>query len=117
MNYQSLNVLFVCSMNQWRSPTAEKIYRSKQQVATRSGGTSSKAKRRVTHLDINWADIVIVMENKHKQRLCANFPEAMRYKDYFVLEIEDNYRFMDPELVKEIKNAVDPILDQYFELY
>jgi len=113
MEPESINVLFVCSMNQWRSPTAEKIYNRKPLLNTRSGGTSSKARHRVSHNDIKWADVVIVMESKHKQRLLAEHPEAMRYREIHVLEIENNYRFMDQELIDELKLAIDPLLEPY----
>ncbi len=113
MESESINVLFVCSMNKWRSPTAEKIYRKKALLNTRSAGTSSKARHHVSHNDIKWADVVIVMESKHKQRLLADHPEAMKYRDVHVLDIEDNYKFMDPELIDELRTAIDPILQDY----
>ena len=108
---ESLNVLFICSMNKWRSPTAERIYSRRHLVNTRSAGTSRKARRHVSLHDIKWADVVIVMERKHKQRLMADHPEAMRYLEVHVLEIEDRYSFMDPELIQELTEAIDPILD------
>ncbi len=110
---ESINVLFVCSMNKWRSPTAEKIYSKKPLLNTRSAGTSSKARHHITHMDIKWADVVFVMESKHKQRLVADHPEAMRYLDVHVLEIEDNYKFMDQELIDELHAAIDSILGSY----
>ncbi|MGK0241037.1 MAG: putative protein tyrosine phosphatase [Candidatus Pelagisphaera sp.] len=108
-----LKVLFVCSMNQWRSPTAERVYGRNARIEARSAGTSSKARRRVFALDIKWADLVLVMENKHRQRLKAAFPEAMEYVETRVLDIEDNYRFMDPELVEELRGAVNPVLAEF----
>ena len=99
-------------MNKWRSPTAERIYCNSIGVHARSGGTSSKARHHVSLKDILWSDIVIVMESKHKQRLVADYPEAMRFKEIHVLEIEDNYKFMDPELIEELRASIDPILDE-----
>ena len=110
MNDESVNLLFVCSMNQWRSPTAEKIYSDKPLVRARSCGTNKKARKRVTPDDLKWADIVLVMEQKHKQRLVAGYPGEMRFKELHVLDIPDDYKFMDPELIDEIFAAVDPIL-------
>lgn len=102
-------------MNKWRSPSAEKIFGKRHLIETRSAGTSAKAKRHVSENDLKWADVVIVMETKHRQRLNASYPHAMRHLDIHVLEIEDNYQYMDPELVEELNQAVDPILDTYFE--
>lgn len=107
---EPINVLFVCSKNQWRSPTGEQVYRDHPLVNTRSAGTASSAKHQINLADIKWADVILVMERKHQQRLRADYPEALQFKDMMVLEIEDNYRAMDPELVELIKAAVDPIL-------
>jgi predicted protein tyrosine phosphatase len=97
-------------MNKWRSPTAEKIYKRTVSVSTRSAGTSTKARHTISINDIKWADIIIAMESKHKQRLIATFAQEIQHKELHVLEIEDNYTFMAPELVQELKQAIDPIL-------
>lgn len=110
INPETINLLFVCSKNQWRSPTGEAIYRKQDYISARSAGTSSKARHHISLNDIKWADIIFVMESKHRQRIKADFPEATRYREIHVLGIEDNYQFMDPELIDEIKAAVDPIL-------
>ena len=113
MERETLNVLFVCSMNQWRSPTAEKVYADTPLINVRSRGTSHKARQTITANDVNWADIVIVMENKHRQRLASTFSREMQHKETHVLDIPDQYKFMDPELVDEIQSAVNPILDDF----
>ena len=112
IDHESVKILFVCSMNQWRSPTGEKIYADKPLVHARSCGTNANARKKVTPDDLKWADIVLVMEEKHKQRLMAEYPGEMRFKEMHVLDIPDNYKFMDPALIDEIVAAVDPILTQ-----
>jgi predicted protein tyrosine phosphatase len=107
---EPVNLLFVCSKNQWRSPTGEQIYRDHPQVNTRSAGTASSARHQVSVADIKWADLILVMERKHAQRLRADYPEALQFKDLVVLDIPDNYRFMNPALIDELRAAVDPIL-------
>lgn len=109
---RAIKILFVCSMNQWRSPTGEKIYSDRPMVLARSAGTNKKARKRVTSNDVEWADFVFVMEQKHKQRLTTEYPEEMRFKTIHVLDIPDEYQYMDPNLVNEILAAVDPILAQ-----
>ena len=79
----------------------------------RSCGTNKSARKKVSADDLKWTDIVFVMEEKHKQRLVADFPGEMRFKELHVLDIPDNYRFMDPELIDEIVAAVDPILARH----
>lgn len=46
------NVLFICSKNQWRSPTAEAVWRKHPQLSVRSAGTSSTARHKITVEDI-----------------------------------------------------------------
>ena len=105
-----MNVLFICSRNNWRSPTAETIYKSRQDHKFRSAGTEPSAKIRVSSKDILWADIIFTMEKKHKQRLLDKFPVETKNKKFTILDIEDNYKYMDKELVEMIKISVDPFL-------
>jgi len=105
-----MNILFVCSMNKWRSPTGEAIFRKHAGVNTRSVGTSRKARRQVKLTDIQWADMIYVMEEKHQSRLRADFRDDMKYKTIHVLDIPDDYQFMDPELVDLIYDAVAPMI-------
>lgn len=107
-----LKLLFVCSLNQWRSPTAEKIYADRPLLLVRSCGTSRNARKTVTAADLQWADIIFAMEQKHKQRLLAEYPHELRFQEIHVLDIPDIYKLMDPELVAEITAAVEPILTQ-----
>jgi len=73
------NLLFICSRNQWRSPTAEAIWRKIPDFSVRSAGTSPKAKRTVSSEDIRWADMIFVMEKKHKNRLVAKFTRMLNH--------------------------------------
>ena len=105
-----LNVLFVCSKNQWRSPTAETIYRRDERVSVRSRGTAKAAVQTIRASDLAWADLILVMEDKHRQRILADFPGEAKFKPLHVLDIPDEYRFMDDELVELIRSATEPIL-------
>ncbi|HFU76635.1 MAG TPA: phosphotyrosine protein phosphatase [Arcobacter sp.] len=101
------NILFICSRNQWRSPTAEKIYSRDERVNVRSAGTSPRAKRTVNAKDIQWADTIFVMEYKHKDRLKASFSRLLQYKKIVVLHIPDEYQYMDEALVEVLKVSVE----------
>ena len=57
------HLLFVCSRNQWRSPTAENLWKNHANYASRSAGTSPNAKTTVSSTDIRWADIIFVMRD------------------------------------------------------
>lgn len=105
-----MNALFICSRNQWRSPTAETVFRRYPNVQARSAGTSPNARHTVSIDDIAWADKIFVMEQKHKSRLLAQFPRALQYKGMIVLDIPDDYRYMDEELIEILKVSVVPYL-------
>jgi predicted protein tyrosine phosphatase len=104
------NVLFICSRNQWRSPTAETIWRKRPALCVRSAGTSSAARRKVTVEDIRWADVIFVMEEKHRARLLAEFNLTIVRKPVHVLDIPDEYKFMDPELIEQLEDSVAAFL-------
>lgn len=101
-----LHVLFVCSRNQWRSPTAETVWRRHPGLRVRSGGTSPNARRRVSADDIRWADAILVMESKHRDRLQAQFGRVIEHARIHVLDIPDDYRYMDPELIQVLDVSV-----------
>jgi predicted protein tyrosine phosphatase len=107
---QKQNLLFVCSRNQWRSPTAERIFRDSSQFNVRSGGTSSSARRKVTERDLEWADVVLVMESRHRDALREMFGRRAREAEILVLGISDEYQFMDPELVEQLRARVEVLL-------
>ena len=107
---ENINILFICSRNQWRSPTGEQIWRRQAGVNARSAGTSPKAKRTVNMKDIQWADIIFVMENKHKQRLMAEFTRLLTHKTVHILDIPDEYQYMDSELVDILTHSVSAYL-------
>ena len=105
------NVLFVCSRNQWRSPTAEKVWRKHPKLSVRSAGTSPNARHTVSVEDIRWADVILVMEEKHKSRLAAEFTRLLDSKPIHVLDIPDEYKFMEPELVEILEQTVASLLE------
>jgi predicted protein tyrosine phosphatase len=105
-----MNILFVCSRNQWRSPTAETIYKNQQGLSVRSAGTEPSARIKITAKLIHWADIIFVMEKRHKQRIIENFRDNCQSKEIIILDIPDDYQFMDEELIDSIKRSVEPYL-------
>ncbi len=106
-----MNILFVCSRNKWRSPTAEAIYKTSAEHNCRSAGTEPSARIRLTAKHIAWADIIFAMEKRHRQRMLENFPDETDGKEIVVLNISDEYQYMDEELVESIRLSVDPYLN------
>ncbi|MBU2707131.1 phosphotyrosine protein phosphatase [Zooshikella marina] len=107
-----VNLLFICSRNQWRSPTAETVWKNDPRFYVRSAGTSPRARRTVNPADIRWADVIFVMEKKHKNRLQAAFGRLLEYKPVYVLDIPDEYHYMDPELILELEDRVNHLLSK-----
>ena len=99
-------LLFICSRNQWRSPTAESLFRSHAHYTARSAGTADSARIKVTVCHVEWADAIFCMEKKHADILRARFPEALAEKTPVVLGIPDDFEFMDPELVELLRTEL-----------
>lgn len=106
------NLLFVCSRNKWRSPTGQAIWQRRDGFNARSAGTSPSAKRTVGTDDIRWADIIFVMEEKHRNRLKARFGQLLAHKPLHILDIPDEYHYMDTELVELLSACVTTILEK-----
>jgi len=105
-----LKILFVCSRNRLRSLTAEEILSGTRGVQVRSAGTQPEAQVVVTEGLIGWADIILVMETSHLDRLRLRFPEDLEGKQTGVLRIPDDSGFVDPDLIDELKAKVPPLL-------
>lgn len=104
------NILFVCSQNKLRSPTAEQVFSQYPGIEALSAGTNNDA---VTPLDaelIEWADIIFVMEKSHLAKMRARFRSVLNGKRIICLDIPDNYEFMDPNLVHLLETKVPRLI-------
>jgi predicted protein tyrosine phosphatase len=99
-------LLFVCSRNQWRSPTAEVLLKGHTRYEARSAGTEKGARIKITAGHIGWADLVFCMERKHADRLQALFPEELSGKHLAILRVPDDFQFMDPELIDLLRTEL-----------
>lgn len=100
------NILFICSRNHWRSLTAETIFRKRNDISVKSAGTVRKARVRVNSGLLKWADVVFVMEKKHRAYLLSHFPGETKYLEIEVLDIPDEYQYMDEDLIAELEDVV-----------
>ncbi len=55
---------------------------------------------------MGWADLIVVMEKKHKRRLQSQFRNALDSKKLVCLNIPDDYDFMDAELISLLKSSL-----------
>ena len=99
-------LLFVCSENRLRSPTAESVFSEYPGVEAIGAGTNSDAATPVSGDLIEWADVVLVMEKSHRNKISKKFREQLKGKNLAVLNIPDVYEYMDPELVNILKGKV-----------
>ena len=103
-------LLFVCSQNKLRSLTAEKLFEGFPLYQVRSAGTQPGARIVVTEGHIGWADMVFCMEKSHVDRLRRKFPDALEGKEVICLHIPDEYEYMQPELIDELRGRLGPYL-------
>ncbi len=96
-------MLFICSQNKLRSPTAEAVFASVTGVEALSAGTNHDAETPLSGDLIEWADMIVCMERVHQRKVQRDFAKALRGKQVTVLAIPDEYSYMDPQLVAIIK--------------
>ncbi|PCI64805.1 MAG: phosphotyrosine protein phosphatase [Kordiimonadales bacterium] len=105
------NILFICSQNKLRSPTAEAVFAGHEGWDVRSAGTNNNAEIPLGADDIEWADILIVMEQAHKKKVKQRFQRVLKGKRLICLGIPDNYTYMDEELIKILRFRVPKLID------
>jgi predicted protein tyrosine phosphatase len=101
-----VNVLFVCSRNKLRSPTAEKVFSGIPGLEVDSGGLSEDAETPLSSDQVVLADIIFVMEKRHRALLTKRFGSRLRGKKIVCLDIPDKYQYMDPLLVSRLRVVV-----------
>ncbi len=104
------HVLFVCSQNKLRSPTAEQVFADYPGLSTDSAGTHPGAVNELTEEHILWADIIFVMEKTHREKVMRKFGHLIKDQRLICLDIPDNYGFMDEALIALLKKKVRPLL-------
>lgn len=99
-------ILFICSQNKLRSPTAEAIFSNREGWEVRSAGLNNDAEIPLGIEDVSWADYIFVMEQTHKKKLKKKFREYIKDQHIICLGIPDDYDYMDQELIVILNNKV-----------
>lgn len=99
-------VLFICSKNRLRSPTAEHVFAGWPGIEAQSAGLNHDAEVPVSPEALAWAQLVFVMEKTHRNKLSAKFGTHLRGKRVICLDIPDDYEYMDPALVTLLRQKV-----------
>ena len=108
-----MKILFVCSANVDRSPTAEYIYSGRRDLEVKSAGVGEFAQIPVSEELLQWADAILCMDKKHKQKLKKKFQDICANKTIGVLNVPDLFDYMDDDLVSIIKGQTDAWLGKY----
>ncbi|WP_205043196.1 low molecular weight protein tyrosine phosphatase family protein [Rhodanobacter glycinis] len=103
-------VLFLCSRNRLRSPTAEQVFRAWPGLEVDSAGLAADAEVVLTNEQLDWAELIVVMEASHRRRLQARHRSRLKDKQVVCLDIPDRYDFMQPELVDLLLKKAGPLL-------
>lgn len=103
-------LLFICSRNRLRSPTAEQVFSQWPGVEVMSAGLDHDAVTPLSADLIEWADILVVMEQAHKNKLNKKFHHCLSGKRVVVLGIPDDYAYMQPELIQRLKAKVPRLI-------
>ena len=108
-----MKILFVCSANVDRSPTAEYIYKDREELEVKSAGTARYARTPVNEELLRWADVILCMENRQKRYIVEEFAGVVSHKTVDSLDIPDVYYYLHPSLVAVIKEKTDAWLRKY----
>jgi len=103
-------VLFLCSRNRLRSPTAEQVFGTWPNLEVDSAGLADDAETVLTIEQLDWAELIVVMEAAHRRRLQSCHRVRLRGKRIVCLGIADNYGYMQPELVELLLRRAGPLL-------
>jgi len=104
-------LLFICGKNKLRSPTAEAVFGGMEGKEVRSAGLSNDADVLLGTEDVEWADIIFVMEQAHKKKLKERYRAHLNGQKVVCLGIPDKYKYMDPALVSILESRVATYLD------
>ena len=100
-----MNILFICNQNMYRSRTAEDLF--KEALSVKSAGLYNNP---VTAEQLEWADLVLVMEEEQRIEISKRFPKQYLQKRILSLDIPDIYHYNQPELIDLLKMKVEAIL-------
>jgi predicted protein tyrosine phosphatase len=110
-------ILFVCSANKQRSKTGEDYFSAKYpDHQFESAGTNLKMCEKegtnpLTEELLEWADWILVMEEKHRQFI-NQFATNKYGKKIKVLKIRDIYKYYQKELIEILEDKAE----NYFEI-
>ena len=98
-----MKILFVCNQGKYRSKTAQASFQDKYE--TESAGIYSDENPLTEEKMIN-ADLIIVMQDDQRKFIADNYPKIYLSKKILSWNIKDIYGYMQPELIKILKQKM-----------
>ena len=109
------NILVVCGRNKKRSRTAEYIFKNDDRFNIRSAGLSPKSDRKISENDLNWANLIFVMETGQRAKIWSQY-RHLELPTIEVLSIPDNYEFINEELVELLSDRINDKLKIVYKI-
>jgi protein-tyrosine phosphatase len=109
------HILVVCGRNKRRSRTAEYLFKNDSRFNIRSVGLSPKSERQIKIKDLEWSDLVMVMEDNQRNYISGKFRE-LDLPSIEVLHIEDEYEYLNPELIELLTDRINSTLKVIWKL-
>ena len=106
----SKKILFICTVNRLRSRTADTIFSQYEDLEVKSAGTDKSATVHVSRELLEWADLIVVMEKKHRNWIGSKFRDIYKTKPIKCLYIPDDYEYMDPHLIDLLRHKMSAFL-------
>lgn len=106
-----IRLLFICTNNVCRSPTAEDLFKNSNKFEAKSAGIHPFATQHINQRLIDWTDEIFVMsekEDRHLTYLQENFD--LKDKKVYDLEVSDIYPRGDPRLIEILKSKLSKYL-------
>lgn len=115
MEFSRPTILVICGKNKKRSRTAEHLFKNDDRFAIRSAGLSPKSERKLNANDLRWAELVLVMETEHRNKI-RDLYRHIELPTIEVLYIPDEYEFMNSELVEILTEKINSALSNHWDL-
>jgi predicted protein tyrosine phosphatase len=109
------NILVVCGRNKKRSRTAEFIFKNDNRFNVRSAGLSPKSDRKISESDLNWADLVFVMDTEQRSKIKELY-RHIELPKIEILDIADDFEFMNEELVEMLTERINNSLKINYQI-
>jgi len=107
-------ILFVCTSNNDRSVTAEYLYSNHPGLEVKSAGLATKPPQTPVSTELlQWADVVLCMEEWHKTAIEDCYAACIEGKVIDYLDVQHQYPYLYPDLLEIIKKKVDAWLKNY----